>query len=180
MIEFALAGIHPSYERVVVDLLRGLDADYPFGGLKRVVLFAREGDHSIADASEPGEIKLNSYWFGKPIEVLQEASNRLNYVYLGNGITIPWHGRVSEPAHVLAHEFGHCLQYVIPGWKDFATVHWSAACRDPVNCRPVSGYSFISPDEFWADTFSSLVNNDTCESTRLMNDFLTAYKETRL
>lgn len=176
-IEFALGGLHPTFVRPVVDTLLGLDADYPLAALRKVSVFSRSNDHSMASADRPGEIALNLYWFGRPINVLQEAArerNQLYLVYLGaiDRVPLSWHGDMEEPHHVLAHEFGHCLQDVIPSWREFAESHWRQSCRDPVHCRPVSGYALVGPDEWWADTFAALRLNVDCEAVRLMRDML--------
>jgi hypothetical protein len=172
-IEFNLAELHPTFERPVIDTLRGLDADYPLGALSRVSLFSREGDLSMASADQPGEVKLNLYWFGKSIDVLRAAARERNQIYIGpDRIPLAWHGDMEEPHHVLAHEFGHCLQDVIPEWRAFSETHWLQSCRDPVNCLPVSGYTLVGPDEWWADTFAALRLNVSCEAVRLMRDML--------
>jgi hypothetical protein len=171
MTEFALAGLHPTFERPVVDTLRGLSLDYPLVELRRVLLFERPGDNSIAHASVPGEIALNARWFGRPIEELRTAARERHIIRLGE-LALAWHGDMEEPHHVLAHEFGHCLQDALPAWEAFAITHWRAACRDPVGCRPVSGYALAGPDEWWADTFAALRNHIECESTRLLGEML--------
>lgn len=172
-IEFALRGLHPTYTRTVIDTLRGLDVDYPLNALRRVQLSSWDSDVSLASAGEPGEITLNEYWFGRPVEVLQQAARDRPIIYLAGGeCPVPWHGPMEEPHHTLAHEFGHCLSNVVPQWRDFAETHWRAACRDPVACRPVSGYALTGPDEFWADNFAALRLGVDCEVARLMRDLL--------
>ena len=172
-IEFKLMGLHYSYERLVVDVLTGLAADYPRAGLRRVELYYREGDESLGNADEPGFISLNSRWFGRPIEELREAARERNQVYLSRGAyPVAWHGDMEEPQHILAHEYWHLMEDGIPEWEAFAAPHLAASRRDPVHCRPVSGYALVGEHEWWADTGAAMVLREECEATRLMRDFI--------
>jgi hypothetical protein len=160
LIEFDLRGLHSTYERVVVDTLRSLEADYPFGVLKQVVTYShlREGiseDESIANADEPGVIRLNLRWFGRPIDELRAEAQVDNLVYLRAGPPILWHGGMEEPHHVLAHEYAHQLEEAVSDWREITEPLWRAACVDPVTNRPVSGYACGGVHEFWADCFAA-------------------------
>ena len=172
-IDFKLSGLHYSYERLVVDTLAGLANDYPQAGLEVVGLYSRDGDESLGNADQPGRIMLNARWFGQPIEELREAANLRNQVYLrADAYPVAWHGDMEEPHHILAHEYGHLLEDGIPEWEDFAVPHLAAARRDPVHCRPVSGYALAGTHEWWADTFAAMRLRLDCEATRLMKEFL--------
>lgn len=178
MIKFDLAGLHYSYERLVVDTLAGLVNDYPQAGLEYVGLYEREGDESLGNADQPGRIVLNARWFGRPIEELREAASERNQVYLRAGCyPVAWHGDMEEPHHILAHEYWHLLEDGIPEWEAFTTPHLMASRRDPVHCRPVSGYALAGPHEWWADTGAAMRLRIECEATRLMKDFLGSYAQ---
>jgi hypothetical protein len=174
VIDFDLEGLHPSFERPVVDILNRLDVDYPIGALRRVTVRPEKpGDESMASADKPGEIVLHGRWFGRPIEELQAAARYRNIINLRpTQLPIAWHGDMAEPDHVLSHEFGHCLQDVLPEWQTFAQIHWLASCQDPVHCWPVSGYALVGINEWWADTFAAMRLNILCEATRLMRELL--------
>lgn len=175
VIEFVLTGLHPSYERIVIDTLRGLEADYPYDCLQMVELFepVSGADRSMANADEPGVIRLSKFWFGQPIEVLREASlPQHNLVEIPGLGQIAWHGSMEEPQHVLAHEYAHCLSDVIPGWHEFEQLHWRASLADPKACPPVSGYAMGGALEFGADTFAAMRLNYPQEIVRLMREML--------
>ncbi len=172
-IEFALEGLHPSYERVVRDVIRGLDADYPVGAVQKVELFEKAGDESMGCSPQPGVIRLNKRWFGRPIDELREAARTDDLIFVGGfSPPIPWHGGMEEPLHLLSHEFFHCLQDKIPGWREFIEPHWQQACADPVNCRPPSGYCLATADEFWADSGAAMRLNYKGAVTGAMREFL--------
>ena len=173
MIDFRLDGLHPSYERDVRDVISGLAADYPLVGDLRVELYRREGDGSLGCAPERGLIRLNSRWFGRPIEELRAAAETDDLVW-ASGVALEWHGGMVEPGHVLTHEFGHQLQFMTPGWAEFTEPHWRQSCLDPAHCRPPSGYALGSPDEFWADAFAAMRLGYESEVARLLREFLQA------
>lgn len=155
MIAFDLAGLHPSFERVVVDTLRGLDADYPHDCV-RLVRLADLGD-SLADADQPGVINLNREWFSAPLTELSKFSKPEDQlVWVSPEIQLLWHGGMVEPQHVLTHEFAHQLAVKLPWAAAWAEERWRAALADPVHRRAPSGYALADPDEFWADAFAAM------------------------
>lgn len=173
MINFELGDLHYSYERIVVDTLLGLVNDYPAAGLSRVGLYEKAGDESLGNANEPGVIMLNARWFTRPLDELREAARERNYVYLQRGAyPVAWHGDMEEPHHILAHEYGHLLEDGTLGWREFITPHLEMSRRDPINCRPVSGYALVGDHEMFADTFAAMRLRINCEITRMLWEFL--------
>jgi hypothetical protein len=173
MINFDLPDLHPSYERLVRDVLNGLAIDYPIVGDLRVSMFDREGDESLGCAPERGMIKLNKLWFGRPIEILQEAARTDDQVMLRKDApTIGWHGSMEEPQHLLCHEFGHQLQMVVPGWPAFDEEQHRLSCADPVMHRPPSGYCLSDAVEFGPDVFAAMRLRYPCRATRALWELL--------
>lgn len=168
-IEYSLTGLHPSYGAVVRQIMDGLAVDYPLDSDLRVETYAKAGDKSVGCSSETGVIQLNRYWFSRPLDELQAAMRASDLVSLGSDVVVPWHG-MTEPQHILAHEYGHQLQDCTPWWREFAESHWQQACLYPTRCRPPSGYSLASPDEFWADAFAAMRLNYPSETTRLLRE----------
>lgn len=153
MINFEFEGLHPSFIQPVTDTFQALVDEYPLD--LTVKLFQAEGDKSIGCSAQQGVVELNAFWFGEPIEFIQEATRNHPMVQTGQGVDIPWHGTTVEPLHVLTHEFGHQLQFLIADWKTFAEPNWKRACQDVQACS-LSGYALSSADEFWADAFSMM------------------------
>lgn len=152
-----LAELHPSYEPIVMPTFSALKLDFPMATLKTVELYRGEQeDHSLADASTPGVIKLNAYWFvDRDVEELRQEA-RIEFVLQNIDPNLPalrWHGGMTEPQHVLNHEFGHQLQDQIAGASEWAQDAWHEACFD--QRFAVSGYALSGPDEFWAEMFAA-------------------------
>lgn len=180
VIDFDLDGLHPSYERAVLDVIRGLDLDYPMDAVRRVEVYRPAGDdESMGCSSAAGVISLNGRWFSRPINELREAAREDDQVILATGAPpIGYHGGMEEPIHVLTHEFAHCLADVLPGWREFAEPHWRASCADPAACRPPSGYALASADEFFADAFAAMRLGYPSEAGRLLREFLAERERT--
>lgn len=176
-IEFDLRGLHPTFRRPVVDVLVQLDEDFPLDCVRRVALYdGPEGDHSMGHSDIPGLIRLNRFWFARPIDEL-EAAARTNEVVPWPGGDIPWHGGMAEPQHLLTHEFFHQLQNRVE-WCPFAERGWRGCCEDPVNQRPPTGYAASGPDEYWGETGAAMVLISTeMEATRLMRELIDAEME---
>jgi hypothetical protein len=182
VIEFDLQGLHPSYDRVVRDVIRGLDVDYPLEAVQRVELYRgqQEGDESLGCVRTRGVISLNSRWFSKPIDELRDAARVDDLVPIGGSAPpLQWHGGMEEPLHLLSHEFGHCLADKIPKWRDFAEKHWEHSCCDPIHARPPSGYCLATPDEFWADCFAAMRLNYQYSVVGMMRKFLEEHAAAR-
>ncbi len=157
MIDYQLEGLHPTYAAVVRPTLENLLDAFQACPLHTVKMFRGRGpDRSLANADEPGTISLNSYWFAdRPLEALREEA-RHGYLFClpGSGEVIKWHGGMVEPQHLLAHEFGHVLSDVTPGWREWAELAHRAATNDPGGV--ISGYAMAGVDEFWAECFAGM------------------------
>jgi hypothetical protein len=153
LMKFNLGKAHPEYRQIIPSVLTGLLAKYPFVPLKEVHLFdpATE-DQSMGNATVPGVIALNSFWFAQDPELLRDAGQSDIMVCI-NGYDIAWHGKmVNEPEHLLTHEFGHILSQVLPEWHDWTCSRWEKAMINP-QLAP-SGYALGTPSEYFAEMFA--------------------------
>src|SRR6266851_3602901 len=153
MVKFQLDDAHPKYRDKIEGILTGLLARYPSVNLKSVSLFnPLKDDKSLGNSNNPGEIRLNSFWFSKDPSLLENAALEDVMVNI-NGRDIAWHGLlVQEPEHVLTHEFGHLLSDVVSNWDKWVEPRWQASIIDP-QLAP-SAYALSDLDEFWAETFA--------------------------
>jgi hypothetical protein len=162
MTDYPLNGFHNEYKIEIPKILDGLKKRYPMVELDTVELCPfKEGDHSLGNATKKGRIQFNPYWFTKPIAVLNEASRDKTPMKLkacgsdsDKMVTIPYHGAmISEPHHVVTHEFGHLVSDAIPQWEAFADSMMKWARQDPHEFSP-GGYSLTNPAEFFAELFA--------------------------
>ena len=149
--------LHLSYQPIVIPTFAGLKLDFPKATLDKIEIYrGADDDRSLADASTPGVIKLNAYWFvDRDVEELRKEA-QTEYVLTNIDPNLPalrWHGGMTEPQHVLNHEFGHQLQDQIPGASEWAQEAWHEACFD--QSLAVSGYALSGSDEFWAEMFAA-------------------------
>jgi len=154
LVKFYLDNAHSEYQPKIESILRGLLSRYPFVKLKAVHIFEpNEDDKSLGNASTPGEIALNAFWFSRDPKLLGHAALK-DVIVDVNGRRIAWHGALFiEPEHVLTHEFGHILSEKLPGWEEWTTPRWRAATANP-QLAP-SGYALSKDvDEFFAEEFA--------------------------
>lgn len=165
--------LHPTYRAVVGPALDAMLSSYPACPLKEVRVYRGvPSDRSLGNADEPGVISLNAYWFAdRDYEALREEA-RQGYLFVlpGCAEVLKWHGGMTEPMHLLAHEFGHVLSDVLPGYVEFAEAGWQAATADPPTA--VSGYACSGPHEWWGEAFAAAWMQLDHPSARAVREFL--------
>ena len=162
MIDFELKNAHPKYRDLIVSVMENLVQLFPAASLKRVVVYPQESakncetciNRSLGDATEPGTIRLNSFWFGQSPQMLHAAGEVDDYV--PNVPKLRWHGGLPQPGQVLVHEFFHVLYDGLGApAKTFSREMWSKATNDQQVA--FSGYSLYNPSEWWAENGAGLV-----------------------
>lgn len=155
MTDYALDGLHPSYDAPVRGTYDRLAATFPAARLRAVRTFRHTGDESLAYESS-GAIHLNLFWFGRDLGHLVRASaaGRIS----GEPGMADWHDGMAEPRHVLTHEFGHVLAHSLRGYREFADRMHREVLRDPT--RAATGYAVLNPNEWWAETFAASLLGD--------------------
>lgn len=163
MVDFQLDGAHPEHRAKIEGIIRGLCARYPWVPLKTVRLYEPdEGDRSLGNADEPGEIALNAFWFADDAPTKLEEAAHAGFIVPIGGQNIGWHGGgdsaagfMGESHHVLVHEFFHCATDVLPAWREWTEPRFLAATRNP-KLAP-SGYALSGFAEFWAEACAGYV-----------------------
>lgn len=154
-IEYDLSDAHPDFVTQIPEIVGPLALRYPTAVLRRVGLYQLvPGDASMGRASPDGAVEFNPFWFGRDPRFLAEAAKDHPVVDVG-GISMAWHGpMVDEPAHVVTHEFAHCVWYGLPPERasNWADARWLAATRDP-SLAP-TGYALANAVEYFAELFA--------------------------
>ena len=153
-------GFHPSLAGDVAFTFRQLADQYPAAELKDFSLFEPAAHDESLGYTEDGEVRLSSRWFAAP-------ANRLKAAALCNADTpwvdraAPlWHGGMLEPAHTIAHEFGHVLMDALEARGDprFARLlrdgYDRAAMSDPRSAP--TGYALANRAEWFAEAFAAV------------------------
>jgi hypothetical protein len=161
VIDFDLAAAHPAFRDVIVETMEGLARDWPMMRLRRVVVYLPEpakncrtcANRSLGDATEPGVIRLNGYWFGRAPDILAAAGDADDEVPGYSGLY--WHGGMPQPGQVLHHEAAHVLRDGLgPDAEVFSYAMWLEATADPG--RAPTGYACFNPSEWFAEAFVCL------------------------
>jgi len=146
VLKFDLDLAHQSCEAPLRHGFEKLHAKWPGVKLRGVAIVPpkRDGDISMGHYDEEtGDVGLNSYWFSQPIEILRGAA------------TAPpaFHGAMTaEPDHVIAHEFGHAVEWTRPEIRPRLHQVWERATRQPDQC--FAQYALTNPCEYWGELFA--------------------------
>jgi hypothetical protein len=154
MVEFLLNNAHPTFQEQIPAVYEGLLKRYPFTKLNRVELYEPRGhDTSMAAAFPNGIIRLNSYWFTGAPDRINDAAKRDAAIEV-DGKEILWHGpMVSEPLHVLVHEFGHVIEEALKqAAREWSRPRWMFATIMPD--KAPSGYALANSTEYFAEAFA--------------------------
>ena len=152
MIDFHLDKADKGYQEKIVVILTALQSRYPQAKLREVCIFDPKPDDKSMGNTVKGVIRLNAFWFSKKPSFLQEAAVK-DIIVPVNGKRVSWHGAlISEPEHVLTHEFGHVLTDALPNWKEWARPRFKQATMNPETAP--SGYALADMDEFFAENFA--------------------------
>lgn len=173
MIDIDAAKLHPTYRAAIGPELEALLAAFPRCPLKRVEVYrGSTGDRSLGNADKLATINLNAYWFtDRSLEELHdEAQEGYLFSLPGSVEVLKWHGGMVELAHLLCHEFGHCLSDALPGYKLFAEQHWREATAAPHEA--VSGYALAGADEWFGEAFAAMWLHVDHPSAHAMSEFL--------
>ena len=142
--DFKLAD--PDYPALIERQLTALVRKYPQAKLTRVLVAPprRENDISMGFYNEDDQsIAFNEYWFGQPLRFLAKAAK-----------TPPlFHGEMTnEPIHVIAHEFGHALQWGLDKPMPRMKTVWLAATRAPKTAS--AQYGLVNAVEYFGELFA--------------------------
>jgi len=161
-IDFSLKVAHPLYQDLIVETIENLAQMYPAAPLRKVLVYLQESakncadcaNRSLGDATEPGAIRLNGYWFSKPPSALYSAGEADDF--MPNLPKIRWHGGLPQPGQVMVHEFFHILRDGLgQDAEEFSKEMWLKATSEPEIV--FSGYSLYNPSEWWAESGAALV-----------------------
>jgi hypothetical protein len=167
VIDFQLQEAHEHYRDLIVAVMESLNNKFPMAKLHKVSIYPMEGakncpmpdcaNRSLGDATEPGVIRLNGYWFSEPPDTLHSAGEISDFVPGIPGLR--WHGGLPQPGQVLVHEFFHILRDGLgPEAAEFSHHMWQQATQSPSNA--FSGYSMYNPSEWWAECGAGLILAD--------------------
>jgi hypothetical protein len=146
------AGFHAEYRELIPTVLEPLIARWP-GAIKEVRAYRGEPDDRSLGYEQGGQICLNRFWFGRPIEVLRAADTRGREISKSPGVA-SFHGQMAEPEHVLVHEFSHGVRVLIgDAALRFARDGFADAIIDPR--LAVTQYALADPEEWFAETFTA-------------------------
>ena len=159
--------MHVSHRTSIAKELEGLSHDFPVKGVTVSVLSLEAKAYAIATPMMR-YIKLNSNVFSK-------SRNELAQV-LHDGNWLRWHDQMNDPAHIIAHEYGHVVDGVMGDLEKSGMMEGSQVTRmissgsfmDHIEQhyrrevetgydRSLSGYSSTNRAEWFAEAFAASV-----------------------